>query len=633
MRMVGRSSPVIEYVVRPHIQILCIVASFLGTAEGETLLGKHLDPATARERIVRGIRWACETHLTGTRDVDELLSRKRWGQNWRSSLWASQLALCASLCKSFLPPELFEAVCVLVAAEADRFIDTIPPTGCQVDTKAEENAHDTMVIAWALNTCPQHANVARWERALRLWAMNIATTLDDRYDHSECADRSVAYWVTTQTFHPDMTVENHGFFNPELLSYSQWIVLAMAAYTLNGREPPSCLASGHHKEAFDLMLRFCLPNGMFVAPGGHDLPLFLPRPFAFAWGLWHGDPRAFHLTDRLLAWMQTWCVQHDTHHGPWVHGLESGNSGWVLLFQSMVGFELSLLAILPERTPRTHLYSPGYIENAVDTRRIHPYVEVCYRRNTRSTRSVAWRALADHPIIGLITHDMPELLVPGKAALLGIPAAEKPVRAWEVLYHNDRLRRDGFDSAGRVRYYDEEGEGIFTRDVRVVTWGDDGLMICDEIVAMQQVTIPEQMLMPVYLVNDHWTGKGLHLSSGSLQETFASGLSRGRPVSCPTYWASIEQVLLLQLVWGRRKGLTYQPSFGRNAPPYWHNCRLDSIGVHVDFHEASAGQTIHKVCLYLGGGKSPRPLKCSGEPGPFFRGLVIMDGKNTLGLD
>ena len=38
--------------------------------------------------------------------------------------------------------------------------------------------------------------------------------------------------------------------------------------------------------------------------------------------------------------------------------------------------------------------------------------------NIRTTRSVAWKALGDHPVVGFSVHSQPELLVPVKAGFL-----------------------------------------------------------------------------------------------------------------------------------------------------------------------------------------------------------------------
>ena len=80
MRKVGSSSPVIEYVIRPHVQILCILAVHIYRDYFPDSLGVSKQDVIARFKS--GLHWACDTHLTGLRDIDLFLERKRWGENW-----------------------------------------------------------------------------------------------------------------------------------------------------------------------------------------------------------------------------------------------------------------------------------------------------------------------------------------------------------------------------------------------------------------------------------------------------------------------------------------------------------------------------------------------------------------------
>ncbi|MBN1130319.1 MAG: hypothetical protein JXA71_15110, partial [Chitinispirillaceae bacterium] len=472
MRSVGSSSPVIEYVVRPHVAVLCILGSYLHLGKAD-LIGAIIPAEDLSTRLRKGIRWACSTHLTGTLDVPTFLERRRWGENWRSALWASLLGVASWFCRSILDETDQAAVRDVVTFEADRFIDLAPPSGCAIDTKLEENAQDAMVLAWAANLWPDHPHAAAWERALTLWSVNCASTIHDRADHSAFLDDSLARVVTTQNLFPDMTAENHGFFNPEVLAYGAWVVLAMAAFSLHGRTPPAYMLRRNNQRTFDLLLRFGLPTGMIYAPGSHDFPFFIPRPLAFAWGLWNNNARARMLTSRLLNWMDTSLLAGDKSEGPWVFGLGQRCDGWELLFQSNVGLELALLATLPFSVEHPML-TAAQTENGVDTRHIYPYVEVCYRRTIRTTRSVAWKAIGGHPIVGFCVHSQPELLVPVKAGLLGIPQVDKHLHTWDVAFHHDRIVRDGFNTFGRIRYYGDSGEQILHRDLRVLTWGDEG---------------------------------------------------------------------------------------------------------------------------------------------------------------
>jgi hypothetical protein len=633
MESVCSSSPVIEYVIRPHLQICCILAVYICKEEYKPLCAvAGIEPDKIAQMLRRGINWACETHITGTLDVEHFLERKRWGENWRSSQWAVMLGLGAHLARQYIDDELMEKVKKVLSFEADRFIGVVPPSGSGTDTKLEENALDSMVMAWAIAMNNEHPHRPDWYRTLAIWSLNIASCINDVADHTEYLEKSVGKYSTTQNLYPDMTAENHGFFHPDILTYGMWVVLSMAAFSLNNIEPPDFLRRKNHQKTFDLLLRFCLPCGLIYPPAGQDLPFFLPRPFALAWGLWNNDPRAHSLTIKLLSWMDSMLVATDKNPGPWVFGFEAASEGWELLFQSQTGFELAMLAIMPF-PDELRFYSSGQLENAIDTRHIYPFVEVCYRRDVRSTRSVAWKALNNHPTIGLNIHSYSELIAPHKADLLGIPSVGEHIKDWEVVFHNDYLHKDGFDTCGRIVYSGNNGEKLLTRNIRVLTWGDDGFVIFDRIVAEKAMKIEDQYLSTLYLVNDFWTKNKINFCSGSLRETFTTNQKRQREVSCPSFWASIESTVLFQFFWGRTKGLVYVPSGRRNSPPYWKNCRLDMLAVRVDEHYAMAGDTVYQVGFFVGAGKGPRPLKCAGEAGEFFSGLVIMDGKNTSGIN
>lgn len=631
MKDVGTSSPVIEYVVLPHVNILCILAAYLYKDDTDSI-----DSLINKDEIInylnKGLLWMCETHITGSLDINNFLERKRWGENWRSGKWAALMGICAFLCKKFLPEELFEKVKRIVAFEADRFIDVLPPSGFEYDTKLEENAQDTLVIAWALALQPQHAHAAQWEHSLNIWAINIASAPSQRADHSEHLDKSVSHWTITQTLYPDMTAENHGFFNPEILTYGIWVVLSMAAFRFNNRAIPSFLQRRVHQETFDILLRFCLPNGMTYAPCCHDLPFFIPHPFALAWGIWNNDPRTRRMTAHTLNWMESKIKPSQNAGVPWIPGFVNSYDGWELFFQSTVGFELAMLAVIP--FPKEHrFYSIGQIEGAIDTSHIYPYIQVCYRRNTHSTRSMAWKALSRHPMIGLNIHSYPELLFPYKANLLGIPTIDEKVKSWDVAFHNDYIRKSGFDTFGRIQYFDTLNQKVMHRDIRVLTWGDDGIVIFDRIVADKELYIQEQYLSPVYIVNDQWTNNKINLVSGSLKEVVRKENVIKRHISCPSFWASIEGTMLFQFLWGCNKGLTYIPGNKPNAPRYWKNCRLDMLGVYIEGKKCMQGDIAYDIGFFLGVGKGPRPFKSAGTCQDFFKGIVIMDGKNTVGLD
>lgn len=626
MESLHSSSPVIEYVIRPHVNILTIISAFIYHDYFPAHVSENLSKDKAIKHVIKGLEWLCDSHITGNKNIEQFLERRRWGENWRSGLWAALTGLCAFLTEKHIPEELKKQVDRVVVFEANRFIDVLPPDGCQYYSRAEENAQDSLILSWAINSLPNHDNNTKWKKTLNIWALNIATSIADHADHRKYMDRSVAHWVNTTTLFPDMTTESHGFMSLETLSYTMWIVFAMASYKMHGNKIPEVFYRKNHQDTFDILLRFCLPNGMLFSPGGSDQPLFIPHPLLLAWGLWNNDPRALKITSTTLNWMQ------DKLKTRWVEGLTDSNDGWNLFFRSQPALELALLSILPFPKEQK-FYSMGQIENAVDTRQIYPYVEIAYRRNVRTTRSVAWKALGNHPLISLNIHSYPELLAPLTANMLGIPRSKPAIKFWETAHHEEILKKHGFDTFGLINYHDENRNLIMHREIRAFAWGEDGIIVFDRITADTNISIHDQYLSPVYLVNDIWTGNNLKLMSGSLKESINSSMGNNRPISCPSFWLSIEDRFLFQFIWNKTKGLTYLPGNEKNAPAFWKNSILDTIGTHVEESTFKKGDTIYETGFFVGSGKSPRPFKSAGVGKEFFKGIVIMDGKETVGLD
>jgi hypothetical protein len=53
----------------------------------------------------------------------------------------------------------------------------------------------------------------------------------------------------------------------------------------------------------------------------------------------------------------------------------------------------------------------------------------------------------------------------------------------------------------------------------------------------------------------------------------------------------------------------------------------------VESREVIAGDSIYRIGFFIGTGKGPRSFKAASTAGEFFKGLIIMDGKFTAGLD
>ena len=115
-----------------------------------------------------------------------------------NSLTTYELALSAWIVWWDLPPELRAAVKTRVVADAERYVDQPPRSGYVGDTKAEENAWTAKFLALAANMFPAEPRAPVWEAAARCFAFHTITNQPTSF----CG-------YTTQTVHPDFTLDNH----------------------------------------------------------------------------------------------------------------------------------------------------------------------------------------------------------------------------------------------------------------------------------------------------------------------------------------------------------------------------------------------------------------------------------------
>ncbi len=108
------------------------------------------------DRLNRCLRWICAHHLSGPRRTEPFEWNGQWGDDWESSLWIADIAMAANHVANELAPDVLEAVHRVLAFEADRFLGVDPPDGRWHDTKEEENAWDSYLLAWAHCLLPDH---------------------------------------------------------------------------------------------------------------------------------------------------------------------------------------------------------------------------------------------------------------------------------------------------------------------------------------------------------------------------------------------------------------------------------------------------------------------------------------------
>jgi hypothetical protein len=168
-----------EHGIRPNTQVMLafVVVARWGATPAER--------ANALADLVALLRFVAPTHSAGPLMAND---GKKWQAQWQSALWAFQAGQAAWLVWDKLDAELQAQLANMLAVEADRFLTWDPPHQVKNDTKAEENAWDSLVVALAACMLPQHPHAAAWHTAAQRWQLSsFLTEADTRSDRGACA--------------------------------------------------------------------------------------------------------------------------------------------------------------------------------------------------------------------------------------------------------------------------------------------------------------------------------------------------------------------------------------------------------------------------------------------------------------
>jgi hypothetical protein len=164
-------------------------------------------------RVEEALRYVTDTHLIGPSGM-VTTDGKKWGTDPNSSnpndqanFWAATMGFITAQLEQYLDPKVVADCKRIVEFEAN-FRSRVPPlSGYRHDTKSEENAWETNILALAPAWMPQNPSAKKWTEAAKLYMANTYTVPND-------STGPLKEWIKTQTLFPSYTLENHGFFHP-----------------------------------------------------------------------------------------------------------------------------------------------------------------------------------------------------------------------------------------------------------------------------------------------------------------------------------------------------------------------------------------------------------------------------------
>jgi hypothetical protein len=256
--------------VRAPASAAYAVALLLKTgAYNEKLIG--IPKKEAIRRTVALIRGTAASHLTTSGDG------KRWGDHWQSALWAGLLGQAGWMLWDDMDTDTRRLLANVIVHEADRFIAPdykVPywanPDGhinFPGDTKAEENAWESMVLQVAVAMMPRHPHVAAWKNVCSELMVSSFAQQTDLKNATMRDGKPVKTWLRGFNVREDGAVVNHNIVHPDYMATPIQNLRAYLVFSLAGKPVPQT-ASFNADLIYRTLASHAWTAPPYQAPGG-----------------------------------------------------------------------------------------------------------------------------------------------------------------------------------------------------------------------------------------------------------------------------------------------------------------------------------------------------------------------------
>ncbi len=192
-----------------------------------------------------------------------------WERPWQSSLWAAYLGQGAWMLWDELDSDMRGSVAELVEWEANRLATNVVPywNGQGGDTKAEENAWNSMALSLAVAMMPKHPHVRAWKEKCSEFMVSAYATEADLKNNRRVDGKTVKDWLHGFNANPDGLVVNHGFLHPDYTLCVRLNLRAFVIQPLANQAVPQA-ADFNAARVYRALVTSELPSPPYVAPGG-----------------------------------------------------------------------------------------------------------------------------------------------------------------------------------------------------------------------------------------------------------------------------------------------------------------------------------------------------------------------------
>jgi hypothetical protein len=205
---------------------------------------------------------------------------KRGGWHWQAGLETEHWVVAAHLLKAHLDDDTKALVRQVATAEADAAVREIP-SARKGDTAADDCSWNAGILGVCAAIYADDPRAAKWEEWAKRWALNMDGREPDRTSNRMVDGKPLKEWITSTNVFPDLTLENHGFWDlPYQFGFAA-LAEPIIAYQLCGRKIPEAFHANAREAGDNIHRWLVMPDGDLLCPQGID---WAERDVQHSWG-------------------------------------------------------------------------------------------------------------------------------------------------------------------------------------------------------------------------------------------------------------------------------------------------------------------------------------------------------------
>jgi len=227
------------------------------------------------DHVRRAIRSVALSNLTCTHP--EAKKDHTWGGpdtkgakgHWQAALLTSHWVVAAYMLRHNIDDDTKALVRQVATSEADLAMKDIPPAR-PGNTAADDCCWNATLLGVCAAIYEDDPRATKWDDWSKRWALNIEARQPDRQSTQIVDGRPLGEWlVTTQVF-PDLTLENHGFWDiPYQVSFAA-MAEPISVQLMCGKKVPESYWLHAREEGEEVLKWLVLKDGDLLCPQGLD---------------------------------------------------------------------------------------------------------------------------------------------------------------------------------------------------------------------------------------------------------------------------------------------------------------------------------------------------------------------------